>query len=42
LKHHNWTVEFTENLMPFEREIYLVLLKNFVEEENERLRQQQG
>ena len=39
-QHHNWNVETVENMMPFEFEIYAVLLKQWLEEENERIRQQ--
>jgi hypothetical protein len=28
-------------MVPFERDIYVILLKNWIEEENERIQQQQ-
>lgn len=34
MKHHNWTLDVLENMMPFERDIYVSLLKNWIEEEN--------
>lgn len=40
--HHNWDIETIENLMPFELQIYTTLMVQHVEEENERIRQQQG
>ena len=35
-------IETIENLMPFELQIYTTLMIQHVEEENERIRQQQG
>ena len=39
--HHNWSGTEVENLIPWEREIYLLLLMKWIEEENERNKQQQ-
>lgn len=35
-QHHNWSVEEIENMYPWEREVYVALLKQYIEEENER------
>jgi len=36
MQHHNWSLEEIENMIPWEREIYLGLLLNYIEEERER------
>jgi len=36
---HNWGIEEIENLWPWEREIYVALLKQHIDEENERMKQ---
>ncbi|SVC21960.1 uncharacterized protein METZ01_LOCUS274814 [marine metagenome] len=41
MHHHKWSVTEVENLIPWEREIYLLLLMKWIEEENERNKQQQ-
>jgi len=40
MQHHNYSLSDIENLMPWEREIYLTLLMQWIEEENERIKQQ--
>jgi hypothetical protein len=43
MHHHKYSMTEVENWMPWEREIYLMLLMKHLEEENERQkRQQQG
>ena len=37
MQHHNYSLSDIENLMPWEREIYLTLLMQWIEEENERI-----
>jgi hypothetical protein len=32
-KHHNFTIDMLENLAPYEREVYVLLLKEWLEEE---------
>ena len=41
MQYHKYSLTEIENMMPWEREIYLVLLKDFIEQENLK-RQQQG
>lgn len=36
MQHHNYSHYDLENMMPWEREIYLTLLNQYIEEENER------
>jgi hypothetical protein len=40
IQHHNWSMSELENMLPWEREIYVNLLIKHVAEENERVRQQ--
>tara|TARA_B100001113_G_scaffold216703_1_gene177774 strand:+ start:894 stop:1076 length:183 start_codon:yes stop_codon:yes gene_type:complete len=34
MQHHKYSLSDIENMIPWEREIYLSLLKQFIEEEN--------
>ena len=38
MQHHNYSLSDLENMMPWEREIYVNLLKQFVEEQNEKMK----
>ena len=39
-QHHNWSVDEIENMIPWEREIYMLQLQKWIQEENERLEKQ--
>jgi hypothetical protein len=41
MQHHKYSLTELEDMMPWEREIYVMLLIRHLEEENERLKQQQ-
>ena len=41
MQHHNYSLEELENMMPWEREIYIMLL-SFLKEEQERQKQEQS
>jgi len=41
VQHHKWDLEQLENMLPWEREVYVQMLIEFVEEENERIKSQQ-
>jgi len=41
MQHHGYRLEELENMMPFEREIYVMFLLQWLEEERERIKQQQ-
>ena len=41
MQHHKYSLTEIENLIPWEREIYLTLLAQYVEEENNRQKEQQ-
>ncbi len=40
IQHHNWSLTELENMMPWEREIYVGLLVEHVKEENDRIAKQ--
>lgn len=39
IQHHNWSLTEVENMIPWERDIYLMKLQEWIEEENERTRE---
>ncbi len=41
MQHHKYSLSELDNMIPFEREIYVNLLITHIKEENERLKQQQ-
>ena len=40
IQHHKYSLTELENMMPWEREIYMGLLKEWIEKENERIKQE--
>ena len=40
MQHHKYSLTEIENMLPWEREIYVGLLIQYLEEENEKLKQQ--
>ena len=38
IQHHDWSLTELENMLPYERAIYVMLLQEWVKEENERIR----
>jgi hypothetical protein len=38
MQHHKYSLTEIENMMPWERDIYISLLVNYIKEENERKR----
>jgi len=40
MQHHNYSLTELENMMPWEREIYIGLLLNYLEEEKKRREQE--
>ncbi|AIX19900.1 baseplate hub assembly catalyst [Synechococcus phage ACG-2014f_Syn7803C7] len=41
MQHHKYNLSDIENMIPWERDIYVTLLKNWIEEEEQRIAQQQ-
>jgi len=42
MQHHKYSLTELDNMIPFEREIYVQLLIEHIKQENERLRDQQA
>jgi len=42
MQHHKYSLTKIENMMPWERDIYLGLLNQYIEEENLKAQQQQA
>jgi len=42
IQHHKYSLTEIENMMPWEREVYLTLLQQYIEEENLKTQQQSG
>ena len=40
IQHHKWSLTEIEDMLPYERDIYVNLLNAYVEEENDRIKQQ--
>jgi len=41
MQHHKYSLTELDNMMPWEREIYIGMLIRYLEEENEKLKNQQ-
>jgi|TARA_B100000035_G_scaffold69359_1_gene56756 hypothetical protein len=42
MQHHKYSLTELENMVPWEREIYISLLEQYIEEENLKAQQQNG
>ena len=40
IQHHNWSLTELENMLPWEREIYVNKLQEYIQEENKRIEEQ--
>ncbi len=40
IQHHKWSLTELENMIPFERQIYVMLLQKWIQEENDRIRRE--
>jgi hypothetical protein len=40
IQHHKYSLSDIENMIPFEREIYVLLLSQYINEENQKIQQQ--
>ena len=41
MQHHKYSLTELDNMLPWERQVYIDMLVKFLEEENERLKEQQ-
>ena len=42
MQHHYYSLTELENMMPWEREVYVEMLQQFIKEENEKQKQRQA
>jgi len=42
IQHHKWSLTELNEMIPWEREVYLSLLQQYIEEENLKAQQQNG
>lgn len=42
MQHHKYSLTELENMIPWERDIYIAMLVQYIEEENEKIKQQQA
>ena len=40
IHHHKWSLTELENMLPYERQIYVMLLQQWIKEENDRVKEQ--
>ena len=40
IQHHHWSLTELDNMVPFEKQLYVDLLSNWITEENERIEKQ--
>tara|TARA_R110000744_G_scaffold345944_1_gene451390 strand:+ start:779 stop:913 length:135 start_codon:yes stop_codon:yes gene_type:complete len=40
MQHHNYSLTELDNMLPWEREIYVALLQEWIKEENERIQKE--
>ncbi|MAL15046.1 MAG: hypothetical protein CL554_16665 [Algoriphagus sp.] len=40
MQHHKYTLQDLENMIPFERDLYVTMLISYIERENERIKEQ--
>jgi len=40
VQHHKWSLTEIEDMLPYERDIYMTMLTKWIEEETERIKQQ--
>ena len=41
IQHHKWSLTELDNMLPYERQIYVTLLVQWIKEENDRQKEQQ-
>jgi hypothetical protein len=41
-QHHHWNIDEIEAMMPWERDVFVALLSDFLKEEKERLKKENG
>ena len=42
IHHHKWDIQYIEELMPWEKEVYIMMLTDFLREEQRRMQEKQN
>ena len=42
MHHHKWQIDHIDNLMPWEKEVYIMMLTDFLKQEQARMQEQQN
>jgi|TARA_R110002167_G_scaffold118063_2_gene294362 hypothetical protein len=42
VQHHKWSLTELEDMLPYERDIYVAMLQAWIKDENERIQQSNG
>ena len=42
MQHHKYSLSDLESMLPWEREIYIIMIKEYIEEENRKLQESKG
>ena len=40
IQHHKWSLTELDNMIPFERQLYVEMLSNWIEQENDRIKEE--
>ena len=40
IQHHKWSLTELDNMIPYERQIYVTLLQQWIKEENQRVKEE--
>jgi hypothetical protein len=40
MQHHKYSLTELDNMLPWEREIYIMMLQQYIEDENQRIKKQ--
>ena len=40
IQHHKWSLTELDNMLPYERQIYVTLLQQWIKEENQRVKEE--
>ena len=40
IQHHKWSLTELDNMIPYERQIYVTLLQKWIKEENQRVKEE--
>ena len=41
VQHHKWSLTELDNMIPFEKQLYVLLVQQWIKEENQRMKEEQ-